>query len=47
MVKRTTFFRYVPICPVFRGFSKKTENQPPVLEDTPDNIETGSVCTKV
>ncbi|XP_028618510.1 solute carrier family 23 member 1 isoform X3 [Grammomys surdaster] len=47
MVKRTTFFRYVPICPVFRGFSKKTENQPPVLEDTPDNIEPGSVCTKV
>lgn len=47
MVKRTTFFRYIPICPVFRGFSKKTQNQPPVLEDTPDNIETGSVCTKV
>ncbi|KAL1773457.1 solute carrier family 23 member 1 isoform X3 [Sigmodon hispidus] len=47
MVKRTAFFRYIPICPVFRGFSKESKNQRPVLEDTPNNTETGSVCTKV
>lgn len=47
MVKRTAFFRYIPICPVFRGFSKRSKTQPPVLEDTPNTTETGSVCTKV
>ncbi|XP_040614034.1 solute carrier family 23 member 1 isoform X2 [Mesocricetus auratus] len=47
IVKGTAFFRYIPICPVFRGFSKKSKTQPPVVEDTPNNTETESVCTKV
>ncbi|CAO2593687.1 Solute carrier family 23 member 1 [Lemmus lemmus] len=47
MVKRSAFLRYIPICPVFRGFSNKSENQSPVPEDTPNNTETASVCTKV
>lgn len=47
MVKRSAFLRYIPICPVFRGFANKSENQTPVPEDTPNNTETASVCTKV
>ncbi|XP_051019747.1 solute carrier family 23 member 1 isoform X2 [Acomys russatus] len=47
LVKTTAFFRYIPICPVFRGFFKKTENEPSVPENTPDNKEAGSMCTKV
>nr|XP_048298400.1 solute carrier family 23 member 1 isoform X3 [Myodes glareolus] len=46
-VKRSAFLRYIPICPVFRGFANKSENQTPVPEDTPNNTETASVCTKV
>lgn len=47
MVKKTAFLRYIPICPVFRGFSRKSKRQPPAPQDTPENTETGSVCTKV
>ncbi|XP_042548076.1 proline-rich basic protein 1 isoform X2 [Dipodomys spectabilis] len=47
IVKRIAFLKYIPICPVFRGFSTRSKNQPSVPEDTPENIETGSVCTKV
>ncbi|XP_043428450.1 solute carrier family 23 member 1 isoform X1 [Prionailurus bengalensis] len=46
MVKRIAFLKYIPICPVFRGFSR-SKAQHPVPEDTPDNIRTGSACTKV
>ncbi|XP_059999689.1 solute carrier family 23 member 1 isoform X3 [Lagenorhynchus albirostris] len=45
MVKRIAFLKYIPICPVFKGFSSK--DQLPVPEDTPQNTETGSVCTKI
>ncbi|XP_021566469.1 solute carrier family 23 member 1 [Carlito syrichta] len=47
MVKRIAFLKYVPICPVFKGFSSRTKDQLPVPEDTPETTETGSVCTKV
>ncbi|XP_023559128.1 solute carrier family 23 member 1 isoform X3 [Octodon degus] len=46
-VKKIAFLKYIPICPVFKGFSLKLKNQPPVLEDTPENREAASVCTKV
>ncbi|XP_045406887.1 solute carrier family 23 member 1 isoform X2 [Lemur catta] len=47
MVKRIGFLKYIPICPVFKGFSSRSKDQFPVREDTPENIETGSVYTKV
>ncbi|KAM4875617.1 solute carrier family 23 member 1 isoform 2-T2 [Thomomys bottae] len=47
IVKRIAFLKYIPICPVFKGFSTRSKNQPSVPEDTPENTETGSVCTKV
>ncbi|XP_036752827.2 solute carrier family 23 member 1 isoform X1 [Manis pentadactyla] len=47
VVKRIAFLKYIPICPVFKGFSSRPKNQLPVPEDTPENIETASVCTKV
>eukprot|EP00070_Physeter_catodon_P042181 XP_028349075.1 solute carrier family 23 member 1 isoform X2 [Physeter catodon] len=47
MVKRTAFLKYIPICPVFKGFSSRSKDQLPVPEDTPQNTETRSVCTKV
>eukprot|EP00069_Balaena_mysticetus_P012665 bmy_07877T0 len=47
MVKRIAFLKYIPICPVFKGFSSRSKDQLPVPEDTPQNTETGSVCTKV
>ncbi|XP_026951816.1 solute carrier family 23 member 1 isoform X1 [Sagmatias obliquidens] len=47
MVKRIAFLKYIPICPVFKGFSSRSKDQLPVPEDTPQNTETGSVCTKI
>ncbi|KAM9105118.1 solute carrier family 23 member 1 isoform 2-T2 [Megaptera novaeangliae] len=47
MVKRIAFLKYIPICPVFKGFSSRSKDQLPVPEDTPQNTEAGSVCTKV
>lgn len=46
-VKRTAFLKYIPICPVFKGFSSRSKGQLSVPEDTPQNRETGPVCTKV
>ncbi|XP_023371771.1 solute carrier family 23 member 1 isoform X4 [Otolemur garnettii] len=46
-VKRISFLKYIPICPVFKGFSSRSKDQFPVPEDTPENTETGSVNTKV
>nr|XP_031528434.1 solute carrier family 23 member 1 isoform X4 [Vicugna pacos] len=46
-VKRTAFLKYIPICPVFKGFSSRSGDQLPVPEGSPENTETGSVCTKV
>nr|XP_051699388.1 solute carrier family 23 member 1 isoform X1 [Oryctolagus cuniculus]XP_051699389.1 solute carrier family 23 member 1 isoform X1 [Oryctolagus cuniculus] len=46
-VKRIAFLRYIPICPVFKGFSPRSKDQHSVPEDTPRNTESGSVCTKV
>ncbi|XP_077923574.1 solute carrier family 23 member 1 isoform X5 [Halichoerus grypus] len=46
-VKRIAFLKYIPICPVFKGFSSRSKTQLPVPEDTPENIQTGSACTKV
>ncbi|XP_073933005.1 solute carrier family 23 member 1 isoform X4 [Castor canadensis] len=47
IVKRIAFLKYIPICPVFKGFSTRSRKQPSVPQDTPENTETGSVCTKV
>ncbi|XP_012329298.2 solute carrier family 23 member 1 isoform X1 [Aotus nancymaae] len=47
IVKRTAFLKYIPICPVFKGFSSSSKDQFPIPEDTPENTETASVCTKV
>nr|XP_012604479.1 solute carrier family 23 member 1 isoform X7 [Microcebus murinus] len=47
MVKRIGFLKYIPICPVFKGFSSRSKDQFPVPEDTPENIETVSTYTKV
>uniref|UniRef100_G1RD37 Solute carrier family 23 member 1 n=1 Tax=Nomascus leucogenys TaxID=61853 RepID=G1RD37_NOMLE len=46
-VKRIAFLKYIPICPVFKGFSSSSKDQFAIPEDTPENIETASVCTKV
>ncbi|KAM5169062.1 solute carrier family 23 member 1 [Callospermophilus lateralis] len=46
-VKRIAFLKYIPVCPVFKGFSSRSKTQSRVAEDIPENIETGSVCTKV
>ncbi|XP_061007415.1 solute carrier family 23 member 1 isoform X5 [Dama dama] len=45
MVKRIAFLKYIPICPVFKGFPSRSKNQLPVAEDIPENKET--VYTKV
>uniref|UniRef100_A0AAA9TI55 Solute carrier family 23 member 1 n=1 Tax=Bos taurus TaxID=9913 RepID=A0AAA9TI55_BOVIN len=45
MVKRIAFLKYIPICPVFKGFPSRSKNQLPVPEDIPENTET--VYTKV
>ncbi|KAM9695637.1 solute carrier family 23 member 1 isoform 1-T4 [Trichechus inunguis] len=47
MVKRITFLKYIPICPVFEGFSSRSKEELRVPEDTPENTETGSASTKV
>lgn len=47
MIKRTAFLKYIPICPVFKGFSSRSKDQLPGLEDSPENRETGPLCTKV
>ncbi|XP_045432266.1 solute carrier family 23 member 1 isoform X3 [Pipistrellus kuhlii] len=47
MIKRISFLKYIPICPVFKGFSSRSRNQLPVPEDISGNRETGTVCTKV
>ncbi|XP_025300842.1 solute carrier family 23 member 1 [Canis lupus baileyi] len=47
IVKRTAFLKYIPICPIFKGFSSRSKAQLPVPEDPPENIQTGSACTKV
>ncbi|XP_040831461.1 solute carrier family 23 member 1 isoform X1 [Ochotona curzoniae] len=47
MLKRITFLRYIPICPFFKGFSSKSKDKPSLPEDTPENTESRSVCTKV
>lgn len=47
IVKRIAFLKYIPICPVFKGFSSSSKDQFAIPEDTPENIETASVCTKV
>ncbi|XP_029797038.1 solute carrier family 23 member 1 [Suricata suricatta] len=47
IVKKIAFLKYIPICPVFKGFSSRSKAQQPVPEDTPDNIQTESACTKV
>lgn len=47
MVKRIAFLKHIPICPVFKGFSSRSKDQLPVPEDTSENRETGTVCTKV
>ncbi|XP_054209914.1 solute carrier family 23 member 1 isoform X15 [Homo sapiens] len=47
IVKRITFLKYIPICPVFKGFSSSSKDQIAIPEDTPENTETASVCTKV
>nr|XP_040128114.1 solute carrier family 23 member 1 isoform X2 [Ictidomys tridecemlineatus] len=46
-VKRIAFLKYIPVCPVFKGFSSRSKTQSRVPEDIPENIETGSGCTKV
>ncbi|XP_058533777.1 solute carrier family 23 member 1 isoform X2 [Ochotona princeps] len=46
-LKRVTFLRYIPICPFFKGFSSKSKDKPSLPEDTPENTESRSVCTKV
>nr|XP_020764076.1 solute carrier family 23 member 1 [Odocoileus virginianus texanus] len=45
MVKRIAFLKYIPICPVFKGFPSRSKNQLPVPEDIPEDKET--VYTKV
>ncbi|XP_033036943.1 solute carrier family 23 member 1 isoform X3 [Trachypithecus francoisi] len=47
IVKRIAFLKYIPICPVFKGFSSSSKDQFAIPEDIPENIETASVCTKV
>uniref|UniRef100_A0A4X1VBT3 Solute carrier family 23 member 1 n=1 Tax=Sus scrofa TaxID=9823 RepID=A0A4X1VBT3_PIG len=47
VVKRTAFLKYVPICPVFKGFSSRSKDQLPVPADAPENTDARSVCTKV
>ncbi|XP_011714696.1 solute carrier family 23 member 1 isoform X5 [Macaca nemestrina] len=47
IVKRIAFLKYIPICPVFKGFSSSSKDEFAIPEDTPENIETASVCTKV
>uniref|UniRef100_A0A2K5JEJ0 Solute carrier family 23 member 1 n=1 Tax=Colobus angolensis palliatus TaxID=336983 RepID=A0A2K5JEJ0_COLAP len=47
IVKRIAFLKYIPICPVFKGFSSSSKDQFAIPEDTPENTETASVCTKV
>ncbi|XP_058135519.1 solute carrier family 23 member 1 isoform X3 [Dasypus novemcinctus] len=47
IVKRIAFLKYIPICPVFKGFSSRSKDQLAVPGDTPENIETVSVCTKI
>ncbi|XP_023380279.1 solute carrier family 23 member 1 [Pteropus vampyrus] len=47
MIKRIAFLKYIPICPVFKGFSSRSKDQLPGPEDTPENKETRPVCTKV
>ncbi|KAM5300992.1 solute carrier family 23 member 1 isoform 2-T4 [Glossophaga mutica] len=47
MVKRCAFLKYIPICPVFKGFSSRSKDQLPVPEIIPEKRETEPVCTKV
>ncbi|XP_068816322.1 solute carrier family 23 member 1 isoform X7 [Struthio camelus] len=47
VVRRIRWLKYVPICPIFRGFNSKTKRNCDSTENTQDNTDNLSVCTKV
>uniref|UniRef100_A0A5F8HBX2 Solute carrier family 23 member 1 n=1 Tax=Monodelphis domestica TaxID=13616 RepID=A0A5F8HBX2_MONDO len=46
-IQKMAFLKYIPVCPVFKGFSSKPQEQPPAPEDTPENTDNLSLSTKV
>uniref|UniRef100_A0A7M4E3U0 Solute carrier family 23 member 1 n=1 Tax=Crocodylus porosus TaxID=8502 RepID=A0A7M4E3U0_CROPO len=46
VIKRIHWLKYVPVCPVFKGFKSRTKNHD-TMEDTQDNTNNLAVCTKV
>ncbi|XP_020860700.1 solute carrier family 23 member 1 isoform X2 [Phascolarctos cinereus] len=46
-VQKMAFLKYIPICPVFKGFSPKPREQFPAPEDNSENTDILSLSTKV
>ncbi|XP_072486548.1 solute carrier family 23 member 1 isoform X2 [Notamacropus eugenii] len=46
-IQKMAFLKYIPICPVFKGFSPKAQEQLPAPEDNPENTDILSLSTKV
>ncbi|XP_067422907.1 solute carrier family 23 member 1 isoform X1 [Emydura macquarii macquarii] len=47
MVKRIQWLKYVPVCPVFKGFNSRMKRNCDTMENIQDNTGNLFVCTKV
>lgn len=46
VVKKIQWLKYVPVCPVFKGFKSRTQREADTAEHT-SNSDIASICTKV
>lgn len=47
LIKRTHWLKYVPVCPVFKGFKSRTKKDPAISEQVIDTVDESGMCTKV
>lgn len=47
VVKRIEWFKYVPVCPVFKGFNARTKRNCDTMENIQHNTDNLFICTKV
>ncbi|XP_070812205.1 solute carrier family 23 member 1 [Pituophis catenifer annectens] len=47
LIKRTHWLKYVPVCPVFKGFKSRTKKDPAISEQVINTVDESGMCTKV
>jgi len=47
VIKRTHWLKYVPVCPVFKGFKSRTKKDPAISEQVSNTVDASGMCTKV